>query len=113
MKHKILGIAKKILGETRVGAVDYYRFPERRMTWGGPFNGQGGRRALFEVILSTVTPALILETGTFLGTTTELMAKTGIAVVSVEGNARNYGFACMRLRRFPNVELRLGDSRIE
>jgi hypothetical protein len=113
MKHKILGIAKKILGETRVGAVDYYRFPERRMAWGGPFNGQVGRRAIFEVILSTAAPALILETGTFLGTTTELMAKTRIAVVSVEGNARSYGFARMRLRRFPNVELRLGDSRIE
>lgn len=113
MKYTIKGIAKGLLGEATVGAVDYYRFPERRMAWGGPFNGQAGRRAIFEMILSTVTPALILETGTFLGTTTELMAKTGIAVVSVEGNARNYGFARMRLRRFPNVELRLGDSRIE
>jgi hypothetical protein len=63
--------------------------------------------------VSTVAPALILETGTYLGTTTELMAKTGIAIVSVERDARNFGFARMRLRRFRNVEVRLGDSRVE
>ena len=42
--------------------------------------------------MSTVAPALILETGTYLGTTTELLAETGIPIVSVEANARNFGF---------------------
>lgn len=106
-------IARKLLGETILGAIDYYRFPERRTDWGGPFNGQAGRRAIFDAIMSTVAPALILETGTYLGTTTELLAETGIPIVSVEANARNFGFAYRRICRFRNVELRLGDSRVE
>jgi predicted O-methyltransferase YrrM len=113
MNLTVKGIARRLLSESTIGAIDYYRRPDRRMAWGGPFNGQAGRRAIFDAIVSTVAPALILETGTYLGTTTELMAETGIAIVSVEGNARNFGFARRRLRRFRNVELRLGDSRIE
>jgi hypothetical protein len=113
MKPTVKKIARRLVSESALCAIDYFRFPERRMAWGGPFNGQAGRRAIFNAIVSTVAPALILETGTYLGTTTELMAETGIATVSVEGNARNFGFARMRLRRFRNVELRLGDTRIE
>ena len=96
MKLSVKKIARRLLSESAIGAIDYFRFPERRMAWGGPFNGQAGRRAIFDAIVSTVAPALILETGTHLGTTTELMAETGIAIVSVEGNARNFGFARMR-----------------
>ena len=33
-------------------------------------------------------PAAIIETGTYLGTTTEFMAATGVPVYSVEGNLR-------------------------
>jgi hypothetical protein len=113
MKPTVKKIARRLLSESALGAIDYFRFPGRRRAWGGPFNGQAGRRAIFDAIVSTVAPALIVETGTYLGTTTELMAETGIAIVSLEGNARNFGFARMRLRRFRNVELRFGDSRIE
>jgi hypothetical protein len=113
MKPTVKKVARSLFSESTLGAIDYFRFPELRMAWGGPFNGQAGRRTIFDAIVSTVAPALILETGTHLGTTTELMAETGIAIVSVEGNARNFGFARMRLRRFRNVELRFGDSRIE
>ena len=86
-------IARRLFGKSILGAIDYYRFPERRTAWGGPFNGQAGRRAIFDAIVSTVAPALILETGTYLGTTTEVLAETGIPVISVEANARNFGFA--------------------
>ncbi len=41
------------------------------------------------------------------------MAQLGVLVVTVESNARNYGFARARLRRFRNVQLRFGDSRSE
>jgi hypothetical protein len=94
------------------GWTDFYRFPTRRLGWDA-FNGQIGRRAIFETIMTIVAPSLILETGTFRGTTTELMAETGIPIVTVESNARNYGFCRVRLRRLKNVELRLGDSRME
>jgi predicted O-methyltransferase YrrM len=95
------------------GWIDFYRFPERRLGWDGPFNSQIGRRAIFETIMAIVAPSLILETGTYLGMTTELMAETGIPIVTVESKARYYGFSRARLRRFKNVELRLGDSRAE
>ena len=94
------------------GWIDYYRFPERRQSWGGPFNGQAGRRAIFGSLLTAIRPHLILETGTYLGSTTELFAQTGLPVVTVENDPRNYGFCRARLRQFRNVQLRLGDSRI-
>lgn len=52
-----------------------------------------------------------METGTYLGTTTEFLAAAGCPVFSIEGQARNHGFARARLRRHGNVTLRLGDSR--
>src|SRR5262249_9729168 len=113
MNLAVRGIVRRLLSESALGSIDYYRFPERGKAWGGPFNGQAGRRAIFDMIVSTIAPALILETGTYLGTTTELMAETGITIISVEDNARNFGYARMRMRRFRNVELRLGDSRAE
>jgi predicted O-methyltransferase YrrM len=63
--------------------------------------------------MSVVDPGLILETGTYLGTTTELLAEFGLPIVTVESSTRNYAFARARLRRFRNVQLRLGDSRTE
>jgi len=94
-----------------LGFTDYYRFPERRNSWGGAMNGQIGRQRLYEAIVSRVAPVAIIETGTFRGTTTEFMAETGLPIYSVEGLARNYGFARARLLRKRNVHLYQGDSR--
>lgn len=79
--------------------------------WGGPFNGQTHRRAIFDALVVGRKPAAILETGTFRGTTTEYFAAKGLPVRTVEGNPRFYGFAKSRLRRFRNVVVALGDSR--
>jgi predicted O-methyltransferase YrrM len=110
---KIRAIARDLLGEQAMGMMDYYRYPERKNAWGGPFNGQVYRRQLFELILSTVRPALILETGTYLGTTTEFMAGVGLPVYTIEGHPRNCGFARARLWQRRNVTVRSGDSRAE
>jgi hypothetical protein len=107
------GSLRRLLGPRIVGYLDYYRFPERRGTWGGPFNGQEFRQALFQQLIQTVMPAAIVETGTYLGTTTELFAGTGLPVFTIEGHARNYGFARARLRRYRNVALCYGDSRTQ
>lgn len=94
-----------------LGYLEYHRHPERRTPWGGPFNGQEARKEIFEAILKSLAPVAIIETGTFRATTTELFARTGLPVFSVEGLARNYGFARARLGRFRNVTLCEGDSR--
>jgi hypothetical protein len=95
-----------------LGFADYYRFPERRASWGGPFNGQSGRQALFRSVIENTAPEAIIETGTFRGITTEYMAETGLPIYSVEGLARNYGFAQARLWLKLNVHLYQGDSRV-
>ena len=55
----------------------------------------------------------IIETGTYLGTTTEFMATTGLPIYTIERHPRQYGFARARLWWKRNVKLRHGDSRAE
>jgi hypothetical protein len=101
----------RLLPAQTLGALDYWRFPERRASWGGPFNGQTARLALFEAVFAATRPSAILETGTFRGTTTDCFADTGLPVFTVEGHPRQYGFARTRLRSRRNVRALLGDSR--
>jgi hypothetical protein len=92
--------------------IEYVLYPERGSAWGGPFNGQQKRLELFLSLVSAGRPAAIIETGTYLGTSTEFMAKAvGLPIFTVEAEDRNFGFARMRLRRFHNVKLAFGDSR--
>lgn len=81
------------------------------MTWDGPFNGQPLRRELFMALLDRVAPDAIVETGTYLGTTTEFMADTGLPIFTIEAHPRYYGFARARLWRRRNIRLLHGDSR--
>jgi hypothetical protein len=94
-----------------IGVIDYLRSPDRGAGW-GPFNGQTARQALFVDIIVKTRPHAIVETGTFLGTTTELMSRTGLPVFTFELNPRNYGFARARFLRRRNVKLLHGDSRM-
>jgi hypothetical protein len=93
-----------------IGIIDYIRSPERGAGW-GPFNGQAARQALFVEMMAKMRPRAIVETGTFLGTTTELMSQTGFPVFTIEFDSRNYRFACARFWRRRNVKLIQGDSR--
>jgi hypothetical protein len=105
--------ARKILGETVTGMIDFYRHPERGKGECAPFNGQAYRQQTFGWILAHMGPAAIVETGTYLGATTEFMAETNIPLYTIESNPRNYGFARARLWRRPNLTMRLGDSRAQ
>ena len=93
-----------------IGMVEYIRSPDRGAGW-GPFNGQTARQALFVDLIAKTRPHAIVETGTFLGTTTELMSRTGLPVFSIESHPRSYGFARARFLRTRNVKLLHGDSR--
>ena len=93
------------------GRLEYSLFPGRRTSWGGPFNGQAGRVQLVNWLMELAPPALILETGTYRGTTTAHLAQNGASVVSIEARPRNLGFARRQLAGYGNIELRLGDSR--
>jgi predicted O-methyltransferase YrrM len=72
----------------------------------GPFNGQKVRQDLFRRLLQACRPAVIIETGTYLGSSAQFMAESSrLPVYSVDDNARIYGFAKMRLRKYANVKL--------
>lgn len=100
-----------LLGEQALGALDYLRFPYLGGECGSPLNDQKLRQALVLALLEKIAPAAIIETGTYLGATTEFMAKSGLPVYSIEADPRSYGFARVRLRRYRNATLLHGDSR--
>jgi predicted O-methyltransferase YrrM len=94
-----------------LGAIEYARYPNRADAWGGPFNGQPLRQALFSALIRQLEPAAIVETGTYLGTTTEFLAETGLPVFTIEAHPCRYGFARARLWRRRNITLLYDDSR--
>ena len=93
-----------------MGMIDYLRSPQLGAEW-GPFNGQTARQALFVDLMTKTRPHAIVETGTSLGATTELMSQTGLPVFSVELYPRHYGFARVRFLGKRNIKLLYGDSR--
>lgn len=104
-------LIRPLVSDEALGCIDFYRSPEWRDNWGGPFNGQRRRQELFAAILAALKPAAIVETGTFRGATTVHFAETGLPVYTVESHPRNYGFARARLRRCKNVVMFKCDSR--
>lgn len=104
---------RSLLGEQILGMIDFLRFPDRGSAWGGPFNGQPVRGALFREIIANLRPQAIVETGTHLGTTTEYMAQTGLPTYTIETDRRYYGFVRARFFRGKrNIHLNYGDSRV-
>jgi predicted O-methyltransferase YrrM len=82
-----------------------------QMCWGGPLNGQSGRRAIFEQILG-IGFDTVLETGTYRGITTEWLAERfNGTVASCELEKIYFRQAQNRLANRSNVSLNLLDSR--
>ena len=70
-----------------------------------PFNSQIKRTEIITSILETYKPEVILETGTFLGSTTEYLSGYAKKVVTIERSELYYLVAAARLQKFSNVKL--------
>ena len=104
-------ILRKIMREDRYGAYSYRRYPGLGRAWGGAMNGQRYRCLLVAELIQKILPAAIIETGTYLGTTTEWLASFQLPIYSCEAVAHNFGFARERLTMTNNVHLLHADSR--
>jgi tetratricopeptide (TPR) repeat protein len=75
-----------------------------------PMNGQQARLEIVTALIERCRIGRIVETGTFLGTTTEFFAAFGIPVITAEVDARFASRARRRLYGWKNVDLRAQDS---
>jgi hypothetical protein len=75
------------------------------------FNGQAGRKHIFETLAQELGFEAIVETGTFVGNTAGWMHHVAhLPVVSSEINPRFHLLAKKRLEAFPAIRLELGNS---
>lgn len=111
MKNLVRALLRSVLGDERFGAFTFRRSPALGRSWGGAMNGQRYRCLLVSEIIQKSSPAAIVETGTFLGMTTEWLASFQLPTYSCEAVGYNYGFAQARFAATPNVHLVHSDSR--
>lgn len=86
--------------------------PELQNCWGGPLNGQEGRRAIFRELLTNIQFDALFETGTYRGLTTAWFADHFSGpIYSCEVDRRYYYQAEVNLKGRANVHICLEDSR--
>jgi hypothetical protein len=89
----------------------WHRYPRRITGFGGAFNGQWGRCAMFCELNAMYSFELIIETGTYMGTTTAFLAtNSGARVVTIESDELNYLYARVHLETHARVRLIHGNS---
>jgi hypothetical protein len=77
----------------------------------GVFNGQCFRQLIFIDLNRACRFQTIVETGTYVGCTTQFFARnSNVPVHTAESSAREFHIARRHLQRFPSVHLTLGDS---
>ncbi len=81
------------------------------MTGWGAFNSQAKRIEVVETILETLPIQCAVETGTFMGDTTEWLANKGLVVFTVEFDVKNHLKVKKRFSEQPLVHAYQGDSR--
>jgi predicted O-methyltransferase YrrM len=105
------GAALAALAAQRAAAALDFEAQPAMDVWGGAFNGQARRQTLFDQLLKQLEIVVVIETGTFRGTSTAYMAKAGLPVFSCELNPRYFHYSSLRLANIPNVRLERVDSR--
>ncbi len=105
-----LGRVKAKLPQSWVGFAEYNLRP-KVLDGYGVLNGQVFRQLIFVDLNRVCEFEAIVETGTFVGCTTQFFAEnTEVPVFTVESNARAFQLARRRLKSFPNVHSVRGDS---
>ena len=85
---------------------------ELQQSWGGPFNGQQKRCALFLDLIERTDPQAIIETGTYRATTTKFMAEHfQRAIFTCEIVPRQFFQSQKKLATYPQVSVVEADSR--
>lgn len=105
--------------DTLLGSLDYLTKPWLRNaaelhSWAwrgtGPMNGQPHRCQATLDLLDRMGCQAIVETGTYRGTTTEFLARSGLPVHTIETDPRLFAYSRLRLRRLRNVYVHHGSS---
>ena len=87
----------------------YFFEPSTRQSWGGPFNGQLQRQKIVRDVLQGIDLQLIVETGTFRGTTTQwFVDNTSRTVHTVEYSPEYWGYCIARFVFTRRVRLERG-----
>lgn len=77
----------------------------------GPFNGQERRAEIVRSLLRALPYDLVIETGTYRGTTTDRLREfTKAPIVTIEASRRYYEYSRRRLVRSGHVQVVHGDS---
>jgi hypothetical protein len=101
-----------LIGELESTIDTLIKYPRYQPADNAGFNGQLGRKRIFNDLLSAFDFNVIVETGTWTGDTTGYMAETSrLPIFSGELNYRYHSIARMRLVDFRGVTLRNADSR--
>lgn len=80
----------------------------------GPFNGQKRRQAIIESVLRSYPFDLVIETGTYRGTTTKRLRNlTSAPIITIEISKRYYEYARRRFARDSDIRVVHGDSATE
>jgi hypothetical protein len=102
----------RFLPASVAGRLDWHLFPDLAQRFGGPFNGQSGRTEVFHQILRAIPFEAIVETGTYVGTTTLYLQRSSmLPVYTVEAVPRFYYYSQQRFKSQPAIHSFLGDSR--
>jgi hypothetical protein len=105
-------LISNIIGEKTLGIIDYYRYPGLTKRLGGPFNAQIFRKQIYLELIKKIAFSAIVETGTYLGTTTYYLYKySQLPVYTVELNPRHYGYVKTRFSMQNKIKVYHDDSR--
>jgi hypothetical protein len=108
---KIKKMIRNIIGDTITGGIDYYRFPHLKQE-DTTFTSQKKRKQIFEELIQKIKFEMIIETGTFRGTTLEYFHDvSGLPCISIEKNKRYFGYSFIRFFLNNNVKIYNNDSR--